>query len=170
MAAASLSPGHCAAAMRQLKHHEARLLRGVDFVTYKKEHGHREAGVLRRYHVTDRRDYGRYNKVVGMITKLTAMLKALDRDDEARVEMTQTLLDKLFEMGVLTTKKSLVQCEKLSTSSFMRRRLAVVMVKLKMAENLREATEFIEQVRGREQKQHTNARAHTRARTRTRSK
>ena len=101
-------------------------------------------------------------------------MKRLEHEDEGIVSFSGraalALLDKLFEMGVLTTKKSLVQCEKLSTSSFMRRRLAVVMVKLKMAENLREATEFIEQVRGREQKQHTNARAHTRARTRTRSK
>ena len=81
-----------------------------------------------------------------MVTKLTSMLKALSRDDPARVEMTQTLLDKLYVMGILTTKKSLVQCEKLSTSAFCRRRLPVIMVKLKMSETLREATEFVEQV------------------------
>ena len=50
-------------------------------------------------------------------------------------------------MGVITTKKSLVQLEKLSTASFCRRRLAVVMVRLKMSETLREAATFIEQVR-----------------------
>jgi hypothetical protein len=49
-------------------------------------------------------------------------------------------------MGVITTKKSLVQLEKLSTASFCRRRLAVVMVRLKMSETLREAATFIEQV------------------------
>ena len=49
-------------------------------------------------------------------------------------------------MGVITTKKSLVQLEKLSTASFCRRRLAVVMVRLKMSENLKEACRFIEQV------------------------
>lgn len=48
-------------------------------------------------------------------------------------------------MGVITTKKSLVQLEKLSTSSFFRRRLSVVMVRLRMAETLREAVTFIEQ-------------------------
>lgn len=42
-------------------------------------------------------------------------------------------------------KKSLVQCEKISTASFCRRRLAVVMVRLKMAETVREAATFIEQ-------------------------
>lgn len=49
-------------------------------------------------------------------------------------------------MGVITTKKSLVQLEKLSTASFCRRRLAVVVVRLKMSETLREAATFIEQV------------------------
>ena len=48
-------------------------------------------------------------------------------------------------MGVITTKKSLGQLEKLSTSSFFRRRLSVVMVRLRMAETLREAVTFIEQ-------------------------
>lgn len=49
-------------------------------------------------------------------------------------------------MGVITTKKSLVQLEKLSTAAFCRRRLAVVMLRLKMSETLREAATFIEQV------------------------
>jgi hypothetical protein len=49
-------------------------------------------------------------------------------------------------MGVITTKKSLVQLERLSTSALCRRRLSVVMVRLKMAETLKEACTFIEQV------------------------
>ena len=48
-------------------------------------------------------------------------------------------------MGVISTKKSLVQLEKLSTASFFRRRLSVIMVRLKMSENVREAVTFIEQ-------------------------
>lgn len=49
-------------------------------------------------------------------------------------------------MGVVPIKKSLVQVDKLATAAFCRRRLAVVMVRLKMAETLREASTFIEQV------------------------
>lgn len=48
-------------------------------------------------------------------------------------------------MGVISTKKSLAQTDKLSTASFCRRRLPVVMVRTKMAETLREACTFIEQ-------------------------
>ena len=47
-------------------------------------------------------------------------------------------------MGVITTK-SLVQLEKLSTASFCRRRLSVVMVRLRMSETLKEAVTFVEQ-------------------------
>eukprot|EP00878_Enallax_costatus_P040640 GHUV01046970.1.p1 GENE.GHUV01046970.1~~GHUV01046970.1.p1 ORF type:complete len:101 (+),score=17.67 GHUV01046970.1:419-721(+) len=48
-------------------------------------------------------------------------------------------------MGVLPTHKSLVQTEQLATAAFCRRRLAVVMVRLKMSETVREAATFIEQ-------------------------
>ena len=48
-------------------------------------------------------------------------------------------------MAVIPTKASLTQTHKLSTSSFCRRRLAVVAVRLKMCETLREACTFIEQ-------------------------
>ena len=53
---------------------------------------------------------------------------------------------RLYAMGVITTKKSLVQLEKLSTASFCRRRLSVVLVRLKMSETMKEACQFIEQV------------------------
>jgi hypothetical protein len=59
---------------------------------------------------------------------------------------TQCSVLRLYNMGVIPTKKSLVLLEKLSTSSFCRRRLSVVMVRLRMAETLREACTFIEQV------------------------
>ena len=53
---------------------------------------------------------------------------------------------RLYAMGIITTKKSLVQLQKLATSAFCRRRLSVVMVRLKMAETLKEACTLIEQV------------------------
>ena len=48
-------------------------------------------------------------------------------------------------MGLLPTKKSLAQVERLATSTFCRRRLAVVMVRSKMCETVKEAATFIEQ-------------------------
>lgn len=101
--------------------------------------------VMRRYHIQDRDDYKKYNKLVGMVTSLTSVLKKLAPTDPARIELTEKLLDRLHDMGVITTKKSLVQLEKLSTASFCRRRLPVVMVRAKMSETLKEAITFIEQ-------------------------
>ncbi len=49
---------------------------------------------MRRYHIQNRDDYKKYNKVVGLITKLTNMLKQLDGSDSTRVELTDQLLDK----------------------------------------------------------------------------
>ena len=48
-------------------------------------------------------------------------------------------------MGITPTKKSLAQLERLSVSSLCRRRLAVVLVKLKMSKSIREAAALIEQ-------------------------
>jgi hypothetical protein len=169
---------------------------------------------MRRYHIQNRDDYKSYNKIAGMITKLTNMLRQLEPSDPTRIELTDQLLNKcggpggggdgapwrgarpmvdvgrrsslaeskalrgraagfragpptacqrparppqpspptpsphprrLHDMGVIPTKKSLVQLEKLATSAFCRRRLAVVMVRLKMCETVREAATFVEQ-------------------------
>ncbi len=49
---------------------------------------------MRRYHIQDRDDYKKYNKLVGMITKLTNVLKQLDAKDSTRIELTDQLLNK----------------------------------------------------------------------------
>ena len=65
--------------------------------------------------------------------------------DPTRVKTTELLIDKLYNMGLISTKKSLLQCEKIPTSAFCRRRLPVVLVRLKFCENLKEAVTFVEQ-------------------------
>eukprot|EP00850_Spirogloea_muscicola_P002379 SM000009S23508 [mRNA] locus=s9:478764:480500:+ [translate_table: standard] len=131
--------------MRKLKFHEQKLLKKVNFLQWKNEHNLREVQALRRYHITDRDDYKKYNKLCGMVTKLVSVVKKLDPKDPFRIEMTDQLLERLYNMGIIPTKKSLALCDKLSTSSFCRRRLAVVMVRLKFAETMREAVTFVEQ-------------------------
>lgn len=136
--------------MRQLKHHEKKLLKKVDFLRWKTDDNVRETQVslqqnkiiiqvrthayeaitltvvnalrscvflyslveyncsnapcvcalrglfqvMRTYHIQNRDDYKKYNKVVGMITKLTSLLKQLDPKDTARIELTDNLLEK----------------------------------------------------------------------------
>ncbi|XP_078448371.1 alpha-L RNA-binding motif/Ribosomal protein S4 family protein isoform X2 [Wolffia australiana] len=50
-----------------------------------------------------------------------------------------------YNMGVIPTRKSLALCDKLSVSSFCRRRLSVVLVRQKFAEHLNEAVTYVEQ-------------------------
>lgn len=52
------------------------------------------AQVMRRYHIQERDDYKKYNKICGMVTKLTTVLKQLDPLDPLRIELTDQLLEK----------------------------------------------------------------------------
>lgn len=131
--------------MRQLKHHEKKLLKKVDFFSWKDDANVREATIIRKYLLQDREDYIKYNKIVGGVTKLTAKLKQLPQDDPIRHQLSVQVLNKLYDMGIISKTSSLSAIEKLAVSAFCRRRLPVVMVRLKMSESLKEATTFIEQ-------------------------
>lgn len=59
--------------------------------------------------------------------------------------MTDQLLTKLHDIGLVTTKKSLQKAEEITASAICRRRLTVVMVRMKMAETMQVAVTFCEQ-------------------------
>jgi U3 small nucleolar ribonucleoprotein protein IMP3 len=83
--------------------------------------------------------------MVGGIKKLVSMITKLHQNDPFRIRTTDQLLQKLYNMGLISTKNSLAACDKITASAFCRRRLPVVMVRLKMSQTLREAVTFIEQ-------------------------
>ena len=58
----------------KLKHHQQKLLRKVDFLSWKGDNTLREAAVMRRYHVTGREDYVKYSRLVGQVTAFVAKL------------------------------------------------------------------------------------------------
>lgn len=131
--------------LRKLKFHEKKLLKKVNIYNWKREQNIREIEILRRYHIQKRDDYVKYNKICGEITALTSRLSKLDPEDPMRLEMTEQLLTKLYNMGIIHNKTGLSACAKITTSSFCRRRLPVVMVRMKMASTLKEAVTYIEQ-------------------------
>lgn len=136
--------------VRQLKHHEQKLLRKVDFDTYKSDNNHREAAVLRRYAIQKPADYGKYNRLCGSLRQLAHRLTELEPDDPVRRKQEDIMLEKLFDMGIIGTggggrgKLSDVE-HKVTVSAFARRRLPVIMTRLRMAENVTAAIKFIEQ-------------------------
>ena len=141
------SPTHCNhnRTMRQLKHHEQKLLRKVSLHSWNGEDNIRVAKILRRYHIQNREDYVAYNRICGSIMKLAAKLKTLPAEDAFRIAMTDQLLQKLSNMGIITTAKSLQKAEEITASAVCRRRLPVVMFRMKMAETIKAAVTFVEQ-------------------------
>lgn len=136
--------------VRKLKHHEQRLLRKVDFTTYKSDNDHREAAILRRYAIQKPSDYTKYNRICGSLRKLAHGLAELEPDDAVRRKHEDIMLEKLFDMGIIGTggggKGKLSDVEhKVTVSAFARRRLGVVMTRLAMAETVQAAIKFIEQ-------------------------
>lgn len=106
--------------MRQLKHHEKKLLKKVDFFSWKSDQNVREATIIRKYFLQDREDYTKYNKIVGNITKLVAKLKELPANDPKKVQMSEQLVQKMYNMGLTSDTNSLAPLEKLTVSCFCR--------------------------------------------------
>ena len=50
--------------------------------------------IIRRYHIQNRDDYKKYNKICGIVTKLVSVIKRLDARDPVRIELTDQILDK----------------------------------------------------------------------------
>ena len=137
--------------VRKLKHHEQKLLRKVDLLSYKSDGpSHREASIRRRYHLTGPLDYSKYNALCGRVRQLAHHLANLDPEDPYRKQMEVVILEKLWSIGIL--KQSREQGAGLSVvehdatvSAFCRRRLGVLMVRMGMVENISTAHKFIEQ-------------------------
>eukprot|EP01125_Pyxidicula_operculata_P021035 TRINITY_DN795_c0_g1_i1.p1 TRINITY_DN795_c0_g1~~TRINITY_DN795_c0_g1_i1.p1 ORF type:complete len:183 (-),score=15.52 TRINITY_DN795_c0_g1_i1:44-592(-) len=128
---------------RQLKHHEQKLLRRTNFSHWKGERVD-ELKVLRRYYVTKREDYLKYQKICMMMKKLAFKLSQMSSMDPYRIAMTDQLLEKAYSTGIVPVKKNLSQISNITASAFCRRRLPVILVKNRYCENLTEATKFVE--------------------------
>lgn len=131
--------------VRKLKYHEQKLLKKVDFIDWKSDSVLRENKILRKYHIQKREDYTKYNKLCGSIHQLSTKIRELNPKDPVRIESTYKLLQKLYNLGLITDSKDFSLVNKVTASAFCRRRLPVVMVRLKMAEQIKNAVKYIEQ-------------------------
>lgn len=75
---------------------EQKLLKKVDFNTYKSESNHRDAVVIRRYAIQKPEDYHKYNKLCGSLRQLAHKLANLEPSDPFRRKHEDLLLEKLF--------------------------------------------------------------------------
>ncbi|XP_028987671.1 U3 small nucleolar ribonucleoprotein protein IMP3 [Betta splendens] len=131
--------------VRKLKYHEQKLLKKVDFINWEVDNNLHEVKVLRKYHIEKREDYTKYNKLSRNVRDLAQKIRDLNEKDGFRAQSTHQLLEKLYNIGLIPTKQNLSLTEKVTASSFCRRRLPSIMVNLCMAQNLKTAITFIEQ-------------------------
>jgi U3 small nucleolar ribonucleoprotein protein IMP3 len=84
-----------------------------------------------------REDYQAYNRLCGSIRGLAHKLSKLADQDPFKAKYQGMLLSKLYDMGILDVTAKITDVEsKVTVSSLCRRRLAVVMVRLKMCETV----------------------------------
>ncbi|XP_038623083.1 U3 small nucleolar ribonucleoprotein protein IMP3 [Tachyglossus aculeatus] len=132
--------------VRKLKFHEQKLLKRVDFLNWEAtDHNLHELRVLRRYRLQRREDYTRYNQLSRAVRELGRRLRDLPEEAPFRRRATAALLDKLYGLGLVPTRASLQLCDRVTASSFCRRRLPCLLVGLRMAQHLRAAVAFVEQ-------------------------
>ncbi|XP_078033517.1 U3 small nucleolar ribonucleoprotein IMP3 [Augochlora pura] len=131
--------------VRKLKYHEQKLLRKVDFISWQADNNLNEVKILKRFRIQKREDYAKYKKLGREIRELAQKIKELDAEHPFRIEQSALLLEKLYMIGLIPTKWDLSLTQKVDATAFCRRRLPVVMVRNKMSENLKMATQLIEQ-------------------------
>uniref|UniRef100_A0A914HD41 Ribosomal protein S4/S9 N-terminal domain-containing protein n=1 Tax=Globodera rostochiensis TaxID=31243 RepID=A0A914HD41_GLORO len=119
----------------------------VDFINWPAEVDNtlHENKIMRRYHVERREHYTHYNKLAREIREMAKRIQALDDKTPNKLILARMLLGKLFDMGVISTADTLERCDKVSASSFCRRRLPVVCHKMQMAPTVRKASQLVEQ-------------------------
>jgi U3 small nucleolar ribonucleoprotein protein IMP3 len=128
---------------RRLKYHEHKLLRQHDFLQYEQDTWH-EPYCITKYHLTDREDYRRYLRLVGLIRGLLTQLRYLPSDSKVRLQITQELVRKVYDMALIHDPRGLAEVDKIGVEAFCKRRLSSQLVGLRMAGNARIASDFVE--------------------------
>uniref|UniRef100_A0A0N5AFX9 U3 small nucleolar ribonucleoprotein protein IMP3 n=1 Tax=Syphacia muris TaxID=451379 RepID=A0A0N5AFX9_9BILA len=131
--------------VRKLKFQEQKLLKKVDFISWEIDHNLQEGKILRRYYIKKREHYSLYNTLAAEIRSIARLLKDLPLNDPFRRNNVRKLLNKLYACGLVPSMDSLERADKVSASSFCRRRLPVMMKRQGMTEYVREASDFVEQ-------------------------
>jgi U3 small nucleolar ribonucleoprotein protein IMP3 len=129
---------------RRLKYHEKKLLRQHDYMQYESDLWH-EPFCIAKYALKDREDYRRYLRLVGIIRSLMTQLRYLPSDSKVRIEITNQLVEKLYNMGLVRDRMGLAEVDKVGVEAFCKRRLPAIMVGLNMAANCQYASQFVEQ-------------------------
>lgn len=109
--------------MRKLKYHEKKILKKVDFVNWK--HNIKEVAIMRNYNI-NRNEYQAYHRLCLEIKQVAQDILDL-KDESLKLKLTDSLLEKLYCMGLIKTKR-IKKCLSIDLKAFCRRRLPVFLV------------------------------------------
>lgn len=126
--------------MRKLKYHEKKILKKVDFVNWK--HNVKEVAIMRKFNIT-RQEYQSYLKLCMEIRQVAQEIIDL-KDEATRVRLADALTEKMYNMGLIKTKR-IKKCLTIDLKAFCRRRLPVYIVRSGMFDGpLSMAVKYIE--------------------------
>ncbi|KAF2071583.1 hypothetical protein CYY_007092 [Polysphondylium violaceum] len=123
--------------MRDLKFHENKLLKKVNFKHYKREN-QKDVVHIGKFGLSGKEEYSSYTKMIVQLKKLLKEISDLDEKDPVKQKLLSDLCEKLYNMGVIDLKAP-SELVKIDAASFCRRRANVMLVKLKFAEHLNQA-------------------------------
>eukprot|EP01119_Soliformovum_irregulare_P023153 TRINITY_DN8050_c0_g1_i1.p1 TRINITY_DN8050_c0_g1~~TRINITY_DN8050_c0_g1_i1.p1 ORF type:complete len:184 (+),score=26.49 TRINITY_DN8050_c0_g1_i1:53-604(+) len=129
--------------MKKPKYHEDKLMRKVNLFHYNSERADRELKTVRDHGLSGREEFKKYDSLGKLIGTLVTKIKELDPKDPFRIKMTDVLLDKLYDMGLIDSKGSLHILKNLKAQDISKRRIAVRMVRLKYASKIEEAVKML---------------------------
>lgn len=119
------------------------MLKKVNFLEWSKTNTTREHIVTSRFNLSNRDDYKRYNRIVGMIRKLSENLARLADNDSTKILISKKLINLLYNTGIIENRK-LSDCAQVSVTSLCQRRLPSVMVKRKLVQKILDADKFVQ--------------------------
>uniref|UniRef100_A0A7E4VXW1 S4 RNA-binding domain-containing protein n=1 Tax=Panagrellus redivivus TaxID=6233 RepID=A0A7E4VXW1_PANRE len=131
--------------VRQLKYHEQKLLKKVDFVSWKTDNNVHEGQILKRFAIRKREHYSTYNTLARQIREMASKIAALPDKNPNKKKLTNKLLNKLYNIGLVPTVDTLERASAITASSFCRRRLATMVVKLKMSQSVEEGARLVQE-------------------------
>eukprot|EP00919_Chromeraceae_sp_WS-2016_P061530 GHVR01145945.1.p1 GENE.GHVR01145945.1~~GHVR01145945.1.p1 ORF type:complete len:103 (-),score=11.03 GHVR01145945.1:461-769(-) len=76
---------------RKLKHHEQKLLKKTDILSWKSDNK-KEHKLINKYYIQNREDYTQYTLLCGKIAKTATSISLLNETDTFRGEMARNLI------------------------------------------------------------------------------
>lgn len=137
--------------VRELKHHEQKLLKKVDFLNWKSdgvspEYKEYILKTIQKYQLKDQKEFFNYQKIATQINNSLQSIKELDDKiyRDFKVDQLVMLGKKLFDMGILDSEAEIESLKKITVGRLCRRRISYLLKVLHFSESVRLANLYIQ--------------------------